>query len=348
MRFKGGYLGVLTDELRRRGPVWGAKKLAKYVALRGSLLTDRAWFGPFVVELSLTYRCECNCYMCGLPLRHAAGQQTLDVGDFERLVGTLAAMGSEVISLGGGEPLLFDGLDRLVATISGRGLACKLNTSGGPLTGSLARDLVQAGLSAVAISLDGASAEVHDNLRSRPGAFEQARKAAEMFAEARARSGRRPRISICSVLSDRNLDQALPICQITGSWPVDHIGFMPVQSSSGVDYCAADPERLRAVLQSAAGQPRVDCSPAYLRLLTNESRRNRCGAGHLTCVVDCLGLVYPCEAWYAEGRSVGDLYETDFRTLWYGRRYRELRRQLRHCRECTWDCQKELDAIFGL
>lgn len=348
MRVKSGYLGVLTDRLRRRGFRWGASKLFKYLALRGSLAVNRAWFGPFVAELSLTYRCPCSCVMCGLPKRHQAGREALSLSGFVDLVDCLAAMGTEVISLGGGEPLLFDGLVDLVAAVSRHDLACKLNTTGSPLTADQAESLVKAGLSAVAVSLDGATPGSHDALRGRSGAFQQAHRAVEFFDRARATAGRSLRISATCVLSGRNQEEAGPICRALQSWPVDHIGFMPVQRSAGGEHWPARPDRLAPILETLARKPKVDLTSAYRARISRPGSRKRCGAGLLTCVVDCYGDVYPCEAWYAEGKPVGNIRTTGFPEVWHGSRYREVRGRLRFCSRCSWDCQEEINSLFGL
>ena len=82
----------------------------------------------------------------------------------------------------GGEPLLNKDLVRIVESASD-GCAVKLFTTGGNLTEQLARDLKNAGLYSVSVSLDHWKEAEHDMVRRYPGAFKTALKALEIFRE---------------------------------------------------------------------------------------------------------------------------------------------------------------------
>ncbi len=94
-------------------------------------------------------------------------------------------MGQAVIILTGGEPLLRD--DILEITEYGHKLGHRMvmAVNGTLLTPEMASRLKEAGIQRLSISLDGATAASHDNLRAVPGAFEGALQgiAACKFAE---------------------------------------------------------------------------------------------------------------------------------------------------------------------
>jgi len=94
----------------------------------------------------------------------------MEPGLVKRLVDELVSLGVEYFDLTGGEPLLYAGLDELVAHIKARGGWCSVTTNGLILTEYRARSLAEAGLDALQMSLDGVG-QTHDHLRGYEGAF---------------------------------------------------------------------------------------------------------------------------------------------------------------------------------
>jgi MoaA/NifB/PqqE/SkfB family radical SAM enzyme len=90
-----------------------------------------------------------------------------------RVLDDLRAAGTTRLALTGGEPLLRDDLPAIVEAC-GPELSPLLFTSGFGLDAKLARALHQAGLSAAFVSLDHFSANQHDLIRGRAGAFAKA------------------------------------------------------------------------------------------------------------------------------------------------------------------------------
>jgi len=83
-------------------------------------------------------------------------------------------LGSVEITFFGGEPLLREDLEELIAFASSMKMLPSLDTNGLLLTPTRIRKLKDAGLSAVKISLDSPDAEEHNRLRGAPGCFEKA------------------------------------------------------------------------------------------------------------------------------------------------------------------------------
>ena len=79
-------------------------------------------------------------------------------------------LGSSVIGLTGGEPLLRDDLEDIIAAIDQRSMPV-LFTTGYKLTQARVKSLKKAGLEIPVISLDHYSAEIHDKGRRKEGIF---------------------------------------------------------------------------------------------------------------------------------------------------------------------------------
>ena len=122
----------------------------------------------------VTRRCNLACLHC----RAAAGQGPypgeLTTAEGIKLLDDLAAMGQVVVILTGGEPLLRDDIFELAAYGHGRGLRMVMAVNGTLLTPQIATRLKEVGIQRLSISIDGANAASHDQLRAVPGAYEGA------------------------------------------------------------------------------------------------------------------------------------------------------------------------------
>ncbi len=130
---------------------------------------DGAWI-PEIVSWNTTQRCNLRCAHCYLAAgQPAAAELSLEEG--RRLIDQLAAAGTRMLILTGGEPLLRRDIERLAAHAAARGLLCVLGTNGMLLTRRRARRLKEAGVAGVGISLDSLGPEKHDAFRGVPGAW---------------------------------------------------------------------------------------------------------------------------------------------------------------------------------
>jgi MoaA/NifB/PqqE/SkfB family radical SAM enzyme len=92
-----------------------------------------------------------------------------------------AASAHPAFYFSGGEPLLYRGLDQVLAHVKRRGLIAALVTNGSLLARHAER-LVEIGVDNVTVSLDGPEA-VHDAIRGVPGTFARARVAVTVDTE---------------------------------------------------------------------------------------------------------------------------------------------------------------------
>jgi len=126
---------------------------------------DRA---PFLVVWETTRACALACVHCradAIPRRHP-DELTTDEG--RRLIDRVAAFGDPppLLVLTGGDPLRRPDLEDLVRHGAERGLSVSLTPSGtAAATEPRLRALRDAGLARLAVSLDGATAVVHDAFR---------------------------------------------------------------------------------------------------------------------------------------------------------------------------------------
>jgi MoaA/NifB/PqqE/SkfB family radical SAM enzyme len=85
----------------------------------------------------------------------------------------LSYLGPQIVSIGGGEPMLHHDLIRIVEELSRYHFPVMI-TNGWYMTPELARALFSAGMYEVSVSLDYADPGKHDSQRGRRGAFDRA------------------------------------------------------------------------------------------------------------------------------------------------------------------------------
>ncbi|MCC6531634.1 MAG: radical SAM protein [Burkholderiales bacterium] len=134
---------------------------------------------PYLVSWNLTRRCNLACGHCYLDAvqrkseargEQATAQCLLAIAQLARV-----ARGAMLV-LTGGEPLLRDDLEQLVAAARDGGLMPVVGTNGTLLDTQRARALAVAGTAGAGISLDSAAPHFHDRLRGVPGAWAGARR----------------------------------------------------------------------------------------------------------------------------------------------------------------------------
>jgi MoaA/NifB/PqqE/SkfB family radical SAM enzyme len=133
--------------------------------------------GPSHAQIAVTNACPQNCEYCYNKNRTG---KVMDTVTIKKAAIELKEMGVTWLGLTGGEPLLNKNLIEIVDSVS-VDCAVKLFTTGCTLTPGVARDLKNAGVFSVSVSLDHWIEEKHDSGRRYKGAYKSALKAIDIF-----------------------------------------------------------------------------------------------------------------------------------------------------------------------
>jgi MoaA/NifB/PqqE/SkfB family radical SAM enzyme len=116
--------------------------------IAGGLFSTRH---PILAHLIVTRRCNLACGYCN---EYEPSVPPVPLEALQKRADRLAELGTRVVTLSGGEPLLHPGLEEVIARIRRRGMLAGLITNGYLLTTARIRKLNEAGLDHLQISID--------------------------------------------------------------------------------------------------------------------------------------------------------------------------------------------------
>lgn len=183
--------------------------LAKSIALRR----------PFNVLAQVTNRCNLTCSFCDF-WPHGAPKDELTLDEYAGLSEQLAGIGSFVVSIEGGEPMVRADLVPIVQTFA-RWHFPVVYTNGWFIDDASADALIAAGVSQVGVSIDYPDAVRHDAKRGRAGTWDRAWAAVERL-RARAPRGSR-QIHVMTVLMEDNLADLDDLLAMSAQRDVGHM-----------------------------------------------------------------------------------------------------------------------------
>ena len=127
---------------------------------------------PYRMDLALTYRCNNDCPHCYNA--RARDYPELDTESWKRIIDRLWELGVPHIVFTGGEPTLRNDLPELIAHAESKGQITGLNTKARRLQSEkYVKQLVEAGLDHVQITVESFDEAVHDEMVHARGAFHQ-------------------------------------------------------------------------------------------------------------------------------------------------------------------------------
>jgi MoaA/NifB/PqqE/SkfB family radical SAM enzyme len=311
----------------------------------------RRWlFGtriPLAVTIGVTDQCQCRCAHCSAIDGRRSGP-LLSQDELRRVIEQSVELGVTNVTFTGGEPLLRPDLDAIVAMVPSDKAVSLVFTNGIGLTAARARQLKDAGLWGVQISLDSPDPEEHDRLRGWAGCYEAVRDGAAAARDAGlfvglstyatnefVRSGTLRRLA--------DLGVSWGACELT---VFDAIPTGRLRNQTALVLTPENRERLiREGLElRAAYRGRMHVvTQSWTNSRSGFARFIGCLAGHYQFHVTATGDVRPCDF---TPLSIGSVRQSSVADLWTRLTSHPAYRGHRH--ECGMQCssfrEKYIDA----
>ena len=239
---------------------------------------------PRLIFWELTKGCNLRCIHCRASATELSSPRDLPTKKVTEIVDQIAAYGSPILVLSGGEPLYRSDIFDIARYATERGLRVALATNGTLVTKHVAQMIVDSGIKRVAISLDGADALTHDTFRGIPGAFEAA-----IYGFRNLKALGMP-VQINTTIARHNARQLPKVFDLARNLGADALHtFLLVPVGCGVNIAAEQmvpPEEYEEMLnwfydRSLEGgiELKATCAPHYFRVVKQRRAAERKAAG---------------------------------------------------------------------
>ncbi len=261
-------------------------------------------------NLQITYRCNFRCQICDFWKAPQRADEELTVEEVRTIGRKLSRLGTLVISLGGGEPLIREDLYEVIRALNETNHFPILITNGWFVNEAVAKDILRAGLQEISVSVDYADPAKHDAQRGHPGSWKRAIQALELLN--RYRPDRRNRVHMISVLMDDNLEDMEPLIRLSRDLGVTYMLNLYSSGRGTKALRKPDGKVTETLLRLKAKYPEFVSLTSYLERFDQaiaEGGIGNCQAGFLTLNVGSRGEVSRCID--TLDRSVGNLLTDD-------------------------------------
>lgn len=129
---------------------------------------------PFIVFWEITRACALACRHCRAAAQPYHHPQELNTAEGIQLIDDIADMGTSLLIITGGDPMMRSDLFQFINHAAEKGLQVSLAPSATPLVNLKSlTEAKRSGLARASISLDGSTAAIHDTFRRTPGSFQR-------------------------------------------------------------------------------------------------------------------------------------------------------------------------------
>lgn len=276
------------------------------------------------IAWNLTHKCNLRCRHCYYAdsLNDSKGDElsAKEVIEFLKSVKPFVSRRATLTVLGG-EPLLYpDKLIEVCRFARKTRMIPLVSTNGTLIDDAFAKDAKRIGLE-VQVSLDGPNAEVNDPLRG-AGTFEKIRRGVATLTAHGVHT------VLSMVCCRSNFDSLRGFMDLAVEWGVDEARFIPLKQMGGAKSEAMEMVSHYEIVTKA--YQLLKENPAYRELLGRDclsilantcrysARRDSCGTGTQTFLLDADGGLYPClnlnQPAYAFGNIRNELFR--FEDIW--------------------------------
>jgi AdoMet-dependent heme synthase len=271
--------------------------------------------------IEVTRQCNLHCPHC-FTASGAAAHPGPSTDSLKGLLSALARAGICSVAFSGGEPLIRRDLSELTRHGKDAGIIeFGVVTNGHFADAARVRELCEAGLDTVQVSLDGVDATDHSAVRGcGPGEFYRAVRAVNLFKSCGVA------VYVATILNSKNVQRAPEMamfCEALGVSGLRYCTFVPTGRGASADQInaltvdAGDIDRFVQFLRTLNQKPdsRLSISIDHAMGPWQESGEFHCDSGKRVAYVSAEGDLYPCPSLIARPFRVGNVFETPVEQL---------------------------------
>lgn len=308
---------------------------------------------PLTVSLTITNRCNYKCIYC-YGAYYDRVDKDVPLKSWLDLIDELAGMGTKMIHLGGGEPLLRNDIDQIIAKVKDHDMICRINTNGALIPEKI--DKLRR-VDSICVSLDGNEA-ANDRNRGE-GTFK------EIIAGIKCSKANGISTHVSATVTTNSIeaaDEVLALATEIGFTVEFGLPYEQTTTNKDIPAVKIYDETMRSFLRKilkykAEGYPifysdstyeyALNWPVSYDKKLLFEGevpadfKIIECYMGRYMCFVDGDGLVYPC------GQLIGQFPALNFMEVGFKKAWENLEKN-KKCKTCYCPCFTEFNQLYGL
>lgn len=281
---------------------------------------DGAGYRPALISWNLTKKCNLRCPHCYMDAGRPA-ERELTTEECLELIDEMKALGTEMLILTGGEPLLRKDIYDIARYASAQGLWVVMGTNGVLITDEVAEKMIECGVKGVGISIDSLDPEKHNQFRGGPDAWKYSVRALEVCR----RHGLQVLVQTTVMEMNRDeISEMIAFAREKGAWSFNL--YFLVQTGRGQEMSDLSPVQTEAVLTELVDRQddyrpmlvRAKCAPQFKQIAYAKGKggleSGGCMAGTQYCRITPGGDVTPCPYMTV---VAGNVLEQSFSEIWH-------------------------------
>lgn len=278
---------------------------------------------PRTVYWECTQRCNFNCIHCYSSSDFGSKDNELGFGQVKKLIRELSAKGTEFLSIGGGEPLLYPHIIDVVEYATKNSVSIEISTNASLVTDDIINSLKETGLKFIQVSLDGATSETYSKIRKGGNlatTIRNIKKLSKHFT-----------VSTCMVVNRLNYLEIESVIDLSIKLGVKFfriIPFMEVGRASAMGELQLKKSEFRDIYRMIIDKRKKVDGKIFIQLNENlvvPDKKNiswmpnnhfGCSAGRTTCGIDSYGNVYPCSYMVFDELACGNIKDKSLGEIW--------------------------------
>ena len=278
-------------------------------------------FIPLVMSWNVTRECNMKCSHCYINATEDKLNNELTTDEAKKLIDQISQVSRPLLILSGGEPLLRKDIFEIIKYGASKGLKMGLGSNGSLINNKIAKQLKNAGISTVSISIDSNIPMQHDEFRGVKGAWKKAINACKTLHKNNIL------VQVNTTLTHQNYDQIDDIMSLAEDIGVEnfHLFFL-VPTGRGIKLNDISPQKYEEMITKTFAKVanhrlnvRPSCAPQFMRIAQGMGLDMRqwirgCIAGLYYCRIYPNGDVTPCP--YLPIK-LGNSREQNFKEIWF-------------------------------
>lgn len=316
--------------------------------------------GPLFCDILISERCNLRCRKCYF-WKYGINNE-LEFDEYKKFIISLAGLVKIPfeINLGGGEPLLNNGILELIRLCSDQGLQPAISTNATLIDEEMAKKLSDSGLHRLGISLESLVEDTHDFITNTAGSHKRLMKGVEYLKK----YWKKGDINIHTLILNQNLEQIKDLAEwvnedvfFTGiafqalaqPFRTDIIDSWYLDEEYGLLW-PKDPGRVSSVIDMLIDYKRAGyriINPiaqlnVYKKYYSDPEsfvRAHKCNFGDYIFNVNVLGLVHLC----CFMQPIGNIKKDNIKTIWYSDEAKQIRSAMHNCKK---SCNNIVNCYF--